>query len=266
VPQDVGGPLARSGVRQARHLAHVDHEVVRGDVGGEALVLGHVADQCPDPGPLGGHVVAEDLGSTSGERQEPEEELDERRLARPVGSDQTGDAVADGQVKSLQRSHPRVPLGHLLRLDDRHALNVGRQAGARGARRGSDGGTSGVNPEDAGPAALAMRASTTSTAEADEGLRTRRRCSVTTARLQLPGVELGLTACCSPTGGASAHASMPEGDMTRCGVRRDPASWPPVVRIGPVVNETKGHHHWPAIDPWTTMIDATEPPAPSAPA
>ena len=45
VAQHVGGALAGGGVRQPGHLAQVHDQLGGGDVGGQAVVLGHVADE-----------------------------------------------------------------------------------------------------------------------------------------------------------------------------------------------------------------------------
>ena len=86
VAQHVGGPLARGGVRQPGHLAHVHDQVAGGHVGRQAVVLGHVADQRADRAALGGDVVPEHPRRPAGRRHQPEQDLDQRGLARAVGA------------------------------------------------------------------------------------------------------------------------------------------------------------------------------------
>ena len=62
VAQRVGGALARGGGRQPGHAGHVDDELGGGDVGRQAVVLGHVADQLADLHATRGDVEAEHAG------------------------------------------------------------------------------------------------------------------------------------------------------------------------------------------------------------
>jgi hypothetical protein len=129
VAQHVGRPLARRGVGQAGHLAHVHDEVAGRHVGGQAVVLRHVADQRPDRGPVGLHVVAEHGRRTAGGVDQPEQDLDERGLPGAVRSDQPGHPAADGHVEGVERGDRRVALGQRRSRDHRglghgHCLNL----------------------------------------------------------------------------------------------------------------------------------------------
>ena len=70
VAQHVGGALAGRRARQAGHARHVVDEVGRRDVGGQAVVLGHVADELADGQPLAGDVEVEDARRASGRVEE----------------------------------------------------------------------------------------------------------------------------------------------------------------------------------------------------
>ena len=48
VAEDLGGALAGGGARQAAHPRHVRHEVGRGRIRGQTIVLGHVAHELAD--------------------------------------------------------------------------------------------------------------------------------------------------------------------------------------------------------------------------
>ena len=96
VQPDVAQRLGRAFLghrgRQPRHPAQVGHELGRGHVGRQAIVLRHVAEQGPDPLAAGLAVVTEHLGLALGRRDEPEQDLDQGRLARAVRADQPRDA------------------------------------------------------------------------------------------------------------------------------------------------------------------------------
>ena len=125
VAEHVGGALARGGVGQPRHLAHVDHEVAGRHVGRQAVVLGHVAHQRPDPAAVGDDVVTEHPSRSARGRGQPEEDLDQGRLAGAVGSDEAGDALADADVELVEGGHPWVPLRQPDGFDDHlHHVNV----------------------------------------------------------------------------------------------------------------------------------------------
>src|SRR5215470_7889042 len=119
VPQRLGRAFLGHRGRQARDAAQVGDELGRGHIGREAVVLGHVAEQGPDRLAAGLAVTAEHLGPALGRRDEPEQDLDQRGLARAVGADQPGDAGGDRDVQAVQRGHvARVHLGQRGGLDD----------------------------------------------------------------------------------------------------------------------------------------------------
>src|SRR5215472_6007110 len=119
VAQRFGGPFLRGGGRQPRHAPKVGDELGPGDVGRQAVVLGHVPGERPDPLPAGGDVVAEHDRPAAGRREQAEQDLDQRRLAGPVRADQPGDAGLDVDGEAGQRRHvARVPLGQRVGPDD----------------------------------------------------------------------------------------------------------------------------------------------------
>src|SRR6516162_11128463 len=119
VPQRIGGPFLRGGGRQPRHAPEVGDELGPGDVGRQAVVLGHVPGERPDPLPAGRDVVAEHDRPAAGRREQAEQDLDQRRLAGPVRTDQPGDAGLDVDGEAGQRRHVAgVPLGQRVGPDD----------------------------------------------------------------------------------------------------------------------------------------------------
>jgi hypothetical protein len=77
VAQRLGGALPGGGRRQAGHAPHVRDELGRRDVGGQAVVLGHVTDQLPDLHPVLDAVVAEDLRHALRGLEQAEQDLDQ---------------------------------------------------------------------------------------------------------------------------------------------------------------------------------------------
>ena len=123
--QDVGGPLACGGTGQAGHPGHVVHEVIGRDVAGQAVVLRHVADVLADADALGRDIRVQDARPTRRRRQQPEQDADERRLARTVGSDEADDARLDVEREAIERRDARgVSLGEGLECDERHRVRV----------------------------------------------------------------------------------------------------------------------------------------------
>ena len=116
-----GGPLASDGLRQARNAAHVGDELGRIHVEREAVVLGHVADSFANLEALRRDVEIEDASAAVGRGEDTEEDLDERALARAVGSDEAGDARFDMKVQRVQSSDWPESHGEIGGLDDRHA-------------------------------------------------------------------------------------------------------------------------------------------------
>ena len=140
VPERVGGPFARGRGGQARHPPHVHDELGGGHVRRQAVVLGHVADALADGRPVRGDVVAEDGGRARGRGEQAQQDLQERGLARAVGTDEPRDPGLhlDGQV--LDGGHRAEALGETLRPDQRHlpasTLRASTlHAGTVGARR-----------------------------------------------------------------------------------------------------------------------------------
>ena len=126
VAQHVGGALARRGVRQPGHLAHVDDEVAGrhvGAAGSRARACSRPARGSPRPRwrRRGRARVAVPL--VAGDQ--PEQDLDQRRLARAVGADQPGHARADGHVEVVERRDARVVLGQSGRRDHRVVTAAG---------------------------------------------------------------------------------------------------------------------------------------------
>ena len=120
VAQRLGGALLGRGRREAGHPAQVGDELGGGDVRRQAVVLGHVAGQRPDPLPVLAAVGAEHAGLPARGRQQAEQDLDQGGLARAVGADQAGDARPDGHGERVQRGdRARVLLGQLEGFDDR---------------------------------------------------------------------------------------------------------------------------------------------------
>ena len=92
VPQHLGGALAGGHPGQSGHHRHVHDEVAGADVRRQAVVLGQVAHRGPDGLALGGDVVPEHLRPAARRRDQAEQDLQKRRLARAVGADQAGGA------------------------------------------------------------------------------------------------------------------------------------------------------------------------------
>ena len=88
-------------------------------------MLGHVADQLADPLALAGDVQVEHPRAAGGGGQQAEQDLDQRRLAGPVGADQPGHALGDLDVEARRgRSPGAVPLRQRLRDDEGRHLGT----------------------------------------------------------------------------------------------------------------------------------------------
>ena len=142
VPQHVGRPLASGGGAEAGHPGHVDGEVAGADVGRQAVVLGHVADESPDLLPAVLDVVPQDAGVPAGRLEQAQQDLDQRRLAGAVGADEAGHAGSDLDRQVGQRVDRAVVLGEARGRDDlrwtvlfprhaRHASGTDDPAGIR---------------------------------------------------------------------------------------------------------------------------------------
>ena len=115
VAQRLGGALAGGRPRQPAHPGHVGDELGGGQVGRQAVVLGHVADpgaDLPRRRPSGRGRAPGPGRSVGGEQ--PEQDLDQGGLAGAVRADQPDDAGLHVDGELGQRGHPRVPLGERL--------------------------------------------------------------------------------------------------------------------------------------------------------
>ena len=151
VAQYVGRALAGRDVRKPRHLAHVHDQVARGHVGGQAVVLGHVAHERANARAFGRDVVAEDPGRPRAGRHQAEQDLDQRGLAGAVGADEAGDALAHLHVELVESGHARVPLGQPRGFDHRHPVTVAaRKRNARVSTRATSAPAPGPRPRRTG--------------------------------------------------------------------------------------------------------------------
>jgi hypothetical protein len=127
VAQDLGRPLARGGARQPGHEREVRDPVRRRRVGRQAVVLGHVADELADVGAACPDVEIEHGRVARGRRDEPEQDLDERRLPCPVRADEADDAGFDVDRQRVEGGDVRaVALRERIDGDEGHSTSVGR--------------------------------------------------------------------------------------------------------------------------------------------
>ncbi len=103
VAQDLGGPLAGRGPGQPGDLGEVGDDVGRRHVRRQAVVLGHVADELADRDPVRRDVEVEDQRRAARRRDEPEQDLQERALARAVRPDEPDDAGLDLERQAVER-------------------------------------------------------------------------------------------------------------------------------------------------------------------
>jgi hypothetical protein len=98
--------------------AHVlQHREVRKDRGD--LERAHHAAARDDVGPLRGDVAAVEVDRSAGRGQEAREQVEDRRLARAVGTDQRMDGVAaHAQVDAVDRHEALELLGQVASLQD----------------------------------------------------------------------------------------------------------------------------------------------------
>ncbi len=108
VAEDLGRPLAGGRARQAGHPRHVGDEVGRGRVRRQAVVLGHVADELADRRALRAHVEVHHRRLARGRFEQPEQDLDERALAGPVGADETDDPGLEVEGQAVERGDARA--------------------------------------------------------------------------------------------------------------------------------------------------------------
>ena len=77
-------------------------------------MLGHVADELADGRALGPHVEVHHRRVAGGRRQQPEQDLDERALARAVRADEADDARLEIEGQAVERGDAaRVALGQV---------------------------------------------------------------------------------------------------------------------------------------------------------
>ena len=131
VAQRLRRALAGGGAGQSAHLRQVRHELRRREIGWQAVVLRHIADQLPDLAPLRLYVHAQHAGAAARCRQQAQENFDQRALARPVCPHQPDHARLDVDVERVQRRHPGVLLGQGMRLDEGHSSYPSLQQGTR---------------------------------------------------------------------------------------------------------------------------------------
>jgi hypothetical protein len=98
----------------------VGDELGGGDIRRQAVVLRHVAGQRPDPLAIALAVAAQHHRLPAGRLEQPEQDLDQGRLACAVGADQPGDARLDPYRERVERGdRARIALGQRAGLDDR---------------------------------------------------------------------------------------------------------------------------------------------------
>src|SRR6185437_5825618 len=129
--QGLGGPLFGRRSRESGHPAQVGHELGAGDVGRQAVVLGHVAGEGADPFRVYRGVAAEHARPAVGGRDQAQQDLDQCGLAGAVRADQPRDPGREHGREPVQGGHAaRVPLGQRLGLDDTGRGETGFAHGA----------------------------------------------------------------------------------------------------------------------------------------
>ena len=93
---------------------------VADDVGRQAVVLGHVADEAAQLRPLAEDVVAEQRCLAARRLEEAEEYLDQRALAGAVRAHEADDARLQREVERIERGDARVALGDCVGSEKRH--------------------------------------------------------------------------------------------------------------------------------------------------
>lgn len=132
VAQGVRGALTGGGRREPGHARHVHDELGGRDVGGQAVVFGHVADALADRAAMGGYVESEHGGGALGGGGESQQNLDQRGLAGSVGAHEPGNSGSDVQGEPVEGGHSGVPLAQAFGRDDSHVNDV---SGARSPDR-----------------------------------------------------------------------------------------------------------------------------------
>ena len=80
-------------------------------------MLGHVAHESTNRVTVGVDLVIKYARGTAGGRYKAKEDLEKRALARPVGTDQTGDAGLDANRERVERDHGAEAPSQTFRLD-----------------------------------------------------------------------------------------------------------------------------------------------------
>ena len=91
VAERLGGAFARGGGGEARHAAHVRHEVRGRHIYRKAIVLGEVANELPNLERMLERIDAEDFDRARGRGEESEEDSNEGGFAGAVGADEADD-------------------------------------------------------------------------------------------------------------------------------------------------------------------------------
>ena len=124
VAQDLGGAFARRGAREAGHARHLGDEVGRRGVRREAVVFGHVADELADRRALRANVEVHHRRLARRRFEQAEQDLEQRALARPVGTDQADDPGLEVEGQAVERGDAaRISLGQVPEGDEAHALS-----------------------------------------------------------------------------------------------------------------------------------------------
>jgi len=89
---------------------HVGQKLCGGDGGGQAIVLGHVAQACPHAQGLI-RALAQHFGGPGGRFEQTRKQLDGRVFACAVGPQQPGDTVLHHEIYRLQGDGLAVMLG-----------------------------------------------------------------------------------------------------------------------------------------------------------
>jgi hypothetical protein len=124
VAQRVGCTDAGMARRQAAGLGHVREKLCGTDRRGQAVVLGHVSEPCPDL-LVAPRLLAENLRAPGGWPRQTEEKLDSGALAGAVRAEQTSDGRTDLERNTVKGSDRAVLLGQILGTEQRvHARIV----------------------------------------------------------------------------------------------------------------------------------------------
>jgi TetR/AcrR family transcriptional regulator, tetracycline repressor protein len=104
---------------EATQLGKVDHEVARGHLAREAVVLGHVSDQAANLRRAAGGVEAEHLDPSTVGVEQAEDRSDEGRLSGAVGAKEPGRHRVDVDRHGVERDDRAEALGQLVDSDCR---------------------------------------------------------------------------------------------------------------------------------------------------